>query len=103
MAYQGARGFDPAEIRKINEEFAPLPDHVFLLELDLDTALSRIGIRDGEANEFEQRESLQKCHDIFAALDDPFIKRVNADRSPEEIHREILRLLNSPKESQESG
>ena len=90
MAYQGARGFDPAAIRATNEEFAPLPDHVFLLELDPELALTRIGLRDGQANEFEQRESLQKCHDIFASLDDPFIHRIDASRPPEEVHREIM-------------
>ena len=93
MAYQGARGFDPAEIRKINEAFAPTPDYVFILELDLDTALSRIGVRDGEANEFEQREGLQKCHDVFATLDDPFIRRIDSGQTPESVHCEILQCL----------
>ena len=51
MAYQGVRGFDPAEIRRVNEEFAPQPDLLLLLDLPVDTALERIGIRDGEANE----------------------------------------------------
>ena len=59
MAYQGVRGFDPGEIRRINEEFAPRPDLLLLLDLSLDTALERIGVRDGRGNEFEQRESLQ--------------------------------------------
>ncbi|YCM44899.1 dTMP kinase [Verrucomicrobiaceae bacterium 227] len=93
MAYQGVRGFDPAEIRRTNEEFAPLPDLVIVLELDLDTALERIGVRDGEANEFEQRDALQKCHDIFAGLDDPFIRRIKAGESPEKVHTTILKLI----------
>jgi len=79
--------------RRINEEFAPLPDLVFVLELDLDTALDRIGIRDGEANEFEQREALQKCHDVFATLEDDFIHRIAADQTPAEIHDEVLTLI----------
>ena len=90
MAYQGVRGFDPLEIRRINEEFAPLPDHVFLLELNLDTALDRIGVRDGEANEFEQRESLQKCHEIFSALKDDFVHRIDAGQTPVKVHEEVL-------------
>lgn len=93
MAYQGVRGFDPLEIRRINEEFAPLPDHVFVLELDLDTALDRIGVRDGEANEFEQRDSLQKCHEVFASLDDDFIHRVDAGQTPEKVHERVLSHL----------
>lgn len=95
MAYQGIRGFDPIEIRRINETFAPLPDLVFLLELDLDTALARIGVRDGEANEFEQREALQMCHDVFAALQDDFIHRIDAGQTPERVHREITNLIES--------
>ncbi len=93
MAYQGVRGFDPLEIRTLNEKFAPLPDHVFLLELDLDLALERIGVRDGQANQFEQREALQECHKIFTSLPDPFIHRINAEKTPEEVHQEILKHL----------
>jgi dTMP kinase len=93
MAYQGARGFDPAVIRKTNEAFAPLPDLVFILELDLETALERIGVRDGEANEFEQRDSLQKCHDLFATLNDPFIRRINAGQTPDQVHAQVLASL----------
>jgi len=96
MAYQGARGFDPAGIRRTNEAFAPIPDLVFILELDPDTALERIGVRDGEANEFEQREALQKCHDVFATLNDPFIRRIDAGQTPEEVHIQVLESLPRP-------
>jgi dTMP kinase len=93
MAYQGIRGFDPSKIRKINEKFAPLPDLVFILELNLDIALSRIGVRDGQANEFEQRDALQKCHDVFASLTDEFVRRIDAEQSPTEVHGKILEYL----------
>ena len=93
MAYQGIRGFDPREIRRINEKFAPLPDLVFILELNLDSALSRIGVRDGQANEFEQRDALQKCHDVFASLEDKFVRRIDAEQSPAEVHEKIAQYL----------
>ena len=93
MAYQGIRGFDPSKIRRINEKFAPLPDLVFILELNLDIALSRIGVRDGQANEFEQRDALQKCHDVFASLTDEFVRRIDAKQSPTEVHGKILEYL----------
>ncbi|MCH1421181.1 MAG: dTMP kinase [Akkermansiaceae bacterium] len=93
MAYQGIRGFDPSEIRRINEKFAPLPDLVFILELNLDLALSRIGVRDGEANEFEQRDALQKCHDVFASLTDEFVCRIDAEQPPTKVHGKILEYL----------
>ena len=93
MAYQGTRGFDPVEIRRINEEFAPLPDHAFILEVPIDIALERIGVRDGEANEFEQRESLESCHKIFSALSDDFIDRIDATNPPEEVHSDVVNQL----------
>ena len=65
MAYQGARGFDPAEIRRKNEEFAPVPDLLLIMDLDVDSALERIGARGDTANEFEKRENLQHCRDVF--------------------------------------
>lgn len=68
MAYQGSRGFDPAEIRRKNEAFAPVPDLLLILDLDVDTALERIGVRGDTANEFEKRENLVKCREIFLSL-----------------------------------
>jgi dTMP kinase len=90
MAYQGARGFDPAEIRRINEEFAPRPDLLILLDLPIDTALDRIGTRDGEANAFETRASLQQCHAIFHALQDDVVHVVRADQEIAGVAAEIL-------------
>jgi len=93
MAYQGVRGFDPLEIRASNEKFAPVPDHVIILEVPIEVALDRIGIRDGAANEFEQRESLEKCHAIFSSINDPFVQRIDASASPDEVHAEVLKAL----------
>lgn len=90
MAYQGSRGFDPAEIRRRNEEFAPLPHLLIILELPPALALERIGSRDGQANEFEQLEALEACHRIFASLPDPFIRRIDASLSPDQVHTRIL-------------
>ena len=99
MAYQGARGFDPQEIRRQNEEFAPVPDFVFLLELPVEDALQRIGVRDGSGNEFEREENLRACAQTFAGLNDPFIHRIDASLTPEAMHEAILgHLLASPKE-----
>jgi len=93
MAYQGVRGFDPAEIRRLNEEFAPLPDLLILLDLPVDVALGRIGVRDGQANEFEQRDALQLCSDIFHSIKDPFVRHIDATRSIDEVHTDILAVV----------
>ncbi|MFM1561045.1 MAG: dTMP kinase [Roseibacillus sp.] len=95
MAYQGIRGFDPQEIRRVSEEFAPPPDLLLLLDLSLDTALARIGVRNGEANEFEQRESLQLCSEIFHSVQDDFVTIIDADQSIDEIHAAILGTVTS--------
>ena len=95
MAYQGARGFDPQKIREENESFAPVPDHVFLLELPVEVALQRIGGRDGSGNTFEQEENLKACDAIFKEIDEPFVHRVNAHQPPEAIHHDILAHLSS--------
>ena len=93
MAYQGARGFDPAEIRRKNEEFAPRPDLLVILDLDVDTALERIGSRGDTANEFEKRESLQRCREIFLSLaDEPFARVVDSGRSLDDVAAAIREI-----------
>lgn len=92
MAYQGARGFDPAEIRRRNESFAPQPDLLIILDLDVDTARQRIGSRGDTANEFEKRESLQRCRDIFLTLrDEPFTRVISSAASIDEVSARVLK------------
>jgi dTMP kinase len=76
MAYQGTRGFDVSDIRRQNEAFAPTPDLLLILDLDVDAALERIGARGDSANEFEQRENLERCREIFLSLKDEEFVRV---------------------------
>lgn len=93
MAYQGSRGFDPAEIRRQNEAFAPRPDLLFILDLDVDSALARIGGRGDTANEFEKRDSLAKCREIFMALkEEPFVHVVSTDEGPEKVQAAIREI-----------
>ena len=94
MAYQGARGFDPQEIRRKNEAFAPVPDLLLILDLDVDSAIARIGIRGDTANEFEQRTNLARCREIFLSLqDESFTKVIPTDSTPDEVTRKILEAL----------
>lgn len=90
MAYQGARGFDPVEIRRRNEEFAPVPDLLLILDLDVDAALQRIGARGDTANEFEKRENLQRCQEIFLSLrDEPFVRVISTQDGLDEVTLKI--------------
>lgn len=91
MAYQGARGFDPQTIRERNEAFAPRPDLLLILDLDVDTAHRRIGVRGDSANEFEQREILTKCREIFLSLKhEDFAKVIDANAGMDEVTQKII-------------
>jgi dTMP kinase len=90
MAYQGIRGFDPTEIRRKNEEFAPVPDLLLILDLDVDAALGRIGARGDTANEFEKRENLQRCREIFLSLSiEPFARLIPATETLDDVSQRI--------------
>ena len=94
MAYQGARGFDPVEIRRLNEEFAPTPDLLVILDLDVGTAHQRIGIRGDTTNEFEQRESLERCRGIFLSLkDEPFTRVIDSNGTLDEVSQRIIHAI----------
>ncbi len=94
MAYQGCRGFDPADIRRRNEAFAPMPDFLFILDLDVDAALGRIGARGDIANEFEKRENLVRCREIFMTLKgESFVHVVDTNRTPDEVQEELRALV----------
>ena len=94
MAYQGARGFDPAEIRRMNEEFAPVPDLLLILDLDVDTAHARIGHRGDSTNEFEKHESLTRCREIFLSLkDEPFARVIDSCGSLDEVGERIRQVV----------
>ncbi|MEO8616443.1 MAG: dTMP kinase [Luteolibacter sp.] len=94
MAYQGARGFDPIEIRRRNEEFAPLPDLLLILDLDVDTAHARIGVRGDTANEFEKRENLTRCREIFLSLmDEPFVRVIDSDGTLDDVAARVREVV----------
>ena len=96
MAYQGARGFDPLEIRKRNEEFAPAPDLLLILDLDVDTAHTRIGVRGDTTNEFEKRENLMRCREIFLSLkDEPFVRVIDSEGTLDEVAAKVREAVDS--------
>lgn len=93
-AYQGARGFDPDEILTRNETFAPPPDLLVLLDLPVAAALARIRERgDGDGNLFEKESVLARCAAIFARLERPYLLRLNAGESREQLHARIVEAL----------
>ncbi len=94
MAYQGCRGFDPAEIRRLNEAIAPVPDLLLVLDVEVDVGLSRIRARGDTANEFEKRDSLQRCREIFLSLkDESFVRIIPSDATLDEVASRIQQAV----------
>lgn len=67
-AYQGGRGANYDEIVAANEAFAPRPDLVLVLDLDVDAGLERIKNRGDKPNEFESKLGLLRARQIFLQL-----------------------------------
>lgn len=90
VAYQGARGLDWRELLDQGESMFPLPDLVLLLEIEVDRGLSRIDTRGGVAEpSFEGRERLARVADIFDAIDRPYVERIDARPSPQQVARAV--------------
>jgi dTMP kinase len=90
VAYQGAIGFDINELISLNS-FAPNPDIALLFHAPLDTGSKRITEGRGDPlNDFEKIEYLQKVATIFDSLSLPYIHRICAQGSIEDIHTKVL-------------
>ena len=95
VAYQGAIGFDPAQIFA-RHNFAPQPDLAFLFTLPVHTGLERIIAGRGESpNDFEQEATLTRVAKIFASLDLPYIIRIDATRSIDYLQQLIYDHIQS--------
>ena len=90
-AYQGAAGFDPAEIIRQNEAFAPVPDLVILIELTPEQAVMRIQrYRHETLNHFEQEEGLRQVAAVFSTLQQEYIRRVDGNQAIAAVHAQIV-------------
>jgi dTMP kinase len=97
-AYQGVRGLDVESILQQNEAFAPQPDVLVFLDLDVDLAMERIRRRGVPgSNTFEKEDDLRKSAAIFRSIARPYKLTVRADDPPEVVTRHILeRLIDGP-------
>jgi dTMP kinase len=94
VAYQGARGIRPEEIISVNRAFAIAPDVIFLLEVPIEVALTRIGAgRRQGASPFEARENLESVARIYRSLSDPLLQRLDGTAAVAEVHLRIVELL----------
>ncbi|HEX8311827.1 MAG TPA: dTMP kinase [Chthoniobacteraceae bacterium] len=92
-AYQGARGADPEEILARNEEFAPKPDLVLLLDFDPAAGLERIRARGDRPDDFEGEQALVKVRGVFLQITRPFMRRIDAAQpAPDVLGRCVAEL-----------
>jgi len=94
MAYQGARGIDVEEIRRRNEEIAPKPDAVLLLDCEPELCFERIRRR-GKTNRFERLEYLRRVREKFLeiAKKDERVRVIDASKSEEEVFEEARKVV----------
>jgi dTMP kinase len=97
IAYQGAKGIDPAYIRRLNERFAVKPDLVFILDIEAGRGLGRIRNRRRKDLLFERERYLARVRKIFSGFRGRKFIHLDAARPKEELAREIaarvLRLI----------
>jgi len=94
VAYQGARGLDWREILAASERDFPLPDVALVFEIDPRGGLARVRAR-GATSEpvFERADYLASVAAIFAAIDRPYVVRVDAEGSREAVTERALAAL----------
>src|SRR5918994_1758566 len=94
LAYQGgARGLGIEDVERVNRfaTRALRPDVTFLLEIDPAEAAARAGERDRfEEEGATLQEAVMAAYQRLIELEPGRWRRIDAARSPEEIHAEVL-------------
>jgi dTMP kinase len=91
IAYQGSRGADPNEVHAIMESRFPVPDAVFVLDIDPELSAHRIAHSRGEEpNHFEDRKNLAKARAVFNRLSAPYIFHIDGSVSRQAVQAAIL-------------
>lgn len=85
-AYQGARGLDPSRILRESEAEFPIPDLALLFDLAPARCLERVHARGGTVETaFERLDRLTRVAEIFAALDRPYLVRIDAGGTEDDV------------------
>ncbi len=96
IAYQGALGLDPKEIKRENEKIAPIPDIVFILDIAPKAGINRIVYKRGDKTDvFEEKDYLEKVRNLFLEMKSyPNVRIIDAgsSRKIEEITDEIFKI-----------
>jgi len=96
IAYQSVLGIDSKYIKKINEEFAPIPDLTIIIDVMPDVGIKRIGIRGDECDSFEKEDYLVEVRNAFLKMMEyPNVSIVdgNSFRSSQQVFKDIQKIV----------
>ncbi len=105
IAYQGSRGANVEAVKATMETRFPIPDMVFLLDIDPALSLHRIAkSRNERPNQFEQLEGLAKAREVFHSLVGERVKKIDGALPVPEVQQRILELfIEGPLKAKRSG
>jgi dTMP kinase len=105
IAYQGARGIPADQLKSQMEAAFPIPDAVFLLDIDPNLSGHRIAeLRGDSPNRFEKIENLRKVRNVFLSLQDDRIIKIDGSKSIEAVHEEVVkRFVDGPLKARRCG
>lgn len=94
VAYQGARGLDPARLLAEAEAEFPLPDLAIVLDVDPAAGLARVAARGGVAEPaFEEEAYLGRVAAILRALERAYLVRIDGSEAPDAVARRVAAVV----------
>jgi dTMP kinase len=94
VAYQGARGLDWRKILADSEAEFPKPDLALIFEVPPEQGLARVHARGGASEPaFERADFLTRVAAIFAAIDRPYVRRIDAGADRDAVRASALDAL----------
>ena len=97
IAYQGAKGIDKEYIYNLHKDFILEADLVFILHLNIETALNRIMEKRGFVDRFENKHYLEEVDKIFHSFNASYIHHIDASKDQKSICDEILNTIKDSK------
>lgn len=89
--YQGARGLDTEAILRMNRQFAPEADLVFIIDVDVDRALARISsTRQEVAKLFEKKDFLKKVRSHYLKLTGANLVRIDGNPDLKSVMADVI-------------
>jgi dTMP kinase len=93
VAYQGALGLDPDRILAQNEILAVRPDLVVIFTLPVTQALARLSAMPQRARQVSEDPAyLEQVATIYAGLQGPHLRHLDASGPPRAVHADLLSL-----------